>query len=160
MITLYHIAQLTGGLVVSTDNLSEYWMGFWTICGDVCDYYPILNVLKGSEIYDIASYIGVPEEILCAEPADGLGISSTDAQQIGAKYPVVDRIMIALLNQGFKLNGSLEQLDHLPRIKGIDPIVIKQIAQRALANEFKRRGPIVLTRKDLGLPSLAVIDQD
>jgi NH3-dependent NAD+ synthetase len=28
MITLYHIAQLTGGLVVSTDNLSEFWVGF------------------------------------------------------------------------------------------------------------------------------------
>ncbi len=35
MITLYHIAQLTGGLVVSTDNLSEFWMGFWTLNGDV-----------------------------------------------------------------------------------------------------------------------------
>ncbi len=28
MITLHHIVRLTGVLVVSTDNLSELWMGF------------------------------------------------------------------------------------------------------------------------------------
>jgi nicotinamide-nucleotide amidase len=55
MITLYHIAQLTGGLVVSTDNLSELWMGFWTINGDVGDYAPIQSIWKGLEEYKIAS---------------------------------------------------------------------------------------------------------
>jgi NH3-dependent NAD+ synthetase len=46
MITLYHIAQLTGGIVISTDNLSEFWMGFWTLNGDVGDF-AIQQVLKG-----------------------------------------------------------------------------------------------------------------
>ncbi len=35
-----NIARLTGGLVVSTDNLSEFWMGLWTLNGDAGDFSP------------------------------------------------------------------------------------------------------------------------
>jgi NH3-dependent NAD+ synthetase len=41
MITLYYIAPLTEGMVVSTGNLSEFWMGFWTLNRAVGDYSPI-----------------------------------------------------------------------------------------------------------------------
>jgi len=70
MITLYHIAQLTKGLVVSTDNLSELWMGFWTLNGDVGDLSPIQFIWKGLEEYAIAEALGVPDESLNAVPTD------------------------------------------------------------------------------------------
>jgi len=68
MITLYHIAQLTKGIVISTDNLSEYWMGFWILNGDVGDLSPIQYVWKGLEEYRIAMVLGVPEESLNVAP--------------------------------------------------------------------------------------------
>lgn len=41
MIHLYDIASIRKGLVMSTDNQTEYQLGFWTIHGDVGDFDPI-----------------------------------------------------------------------------------------------------------------------
>ena len=41
MIYLYNLASVTGGMVMDTDNLTEHYLGFWTIHGDVADYNPI-----------------------------------------------------------------------------------------------------------------------
>jgi len=38
MICLYDLAQLNRGIVISTDNFTEYLTGFWTLHGDVGDY--------------------------------------------------------------------------------------------------------------------------
>jgi len=35
MIHLYNLASKHKGMVLSTDNLTEYNLGFWTLCGDV-----------------------------------------------------------------------------------------------------------------------------
>jgi len=99
MITLYHIAQLTGGIVISTDNLSEFWMGFWTLNGDVGDLAPIQQVWKGLEEYTIAKALGAPEESINAVPTDGLDITpgGSDEDQLGLPYRDLDRVIIALL---------------------------------------------------------------
>ncbi len=103
MITLYHIAQLTGGLVVSTDNLSELWMGFWTINGDVGDFAPIQHIWKGLEEYTVARVLGVPEEFIVAVPTDGLDIipNGTDEDQLGLPYCDLDRVIVRLLQNKF-----------------------------------------------------------
>lgn len=41
MIYLYNLASIHKGLVLSTDNQTEYQLGFWTIHGDVGDFNPI-----------------------------------------------------------------------------------------------------------------------
>lgn len=154
----YHVARMMGGLVLSTDNLSEYWMGFWTLCGDVGDFGMIQNILKGSELYQIAEYLGVPQGILKANPDDGNGVAKGgDAAQLGADYFTVDKIMISLIQQGFDPDGSHEQLDKLPAVKGIDKATVLKIASRSLNNAFKRKGTINLTRAELGLPPLSNI---
>lgn len=142
MITLYHIAQLTGGMVLSTDNLSEYWMGFWTKHGDEGDFGMIQNILKGTELYDIAEYLGVPQEIVEAKPDDGLGVANGDEDQLGAPYPIVDRVMLEFLNRGDKTPADIPQE------------VVNKIIGRYRNTMFKRRGTVNLTREQLGLPSL------
>jgi nicotinamide-nucleotide amidase len=151
MITLRHVARLLNGMVLSTDNLSEYWMGFWTLDGDVGDYSPIQNLLKGHELYPIARYLGVPQETIDAKPDDGLGISAGDEAQLGAPYPVVDKVIIKQIQHGLKINGSLKQLESLTSISEVKDETIFSLVKRALKNAFKRKGPIMLTRKQLGL---------
>ncbi len=149
MIVLYSLARLlatniTGvglgkGIVVSTDNLSECWMGFWTLHGDVGDIAPIQNVLKGLELYVIAQVLGVPQEIIEAIPDDGLGVSQGgDAAQIGAPYGVVDRVMIHLIQNGFDPQGSEDQLLHLYSVAGVADDIVLKLATRCLLNKFKR----------------------
>ncbi|MBF0395162.1 MAG: NAD(+) synthase, partial [Desulfobacterales bacterium] len=100
MINLYHIAQLTGGIVLSTDNLSELWMGFWTLNGDVGDLAPIQHLWKGLEEYTIAEVLGIPKESIEAVPTDGLDIipGGTDQDQLGLPYHDLDKVIIALLH--------------------------------------------------------------
>ena len=151
MITVRHVARLLNGMVLSTDNLSEYWMGFWTLDGDVGDFSPIQNLLKGYELYPIARYLEVPQEIIDAKPDDGLGISDGDEAQLGATYPIVDEVMIGQIQQGLKINGSREQIESLIPLQGIKTETVFNLVKRALKNAFKRKGPIMLTRKQLGL---------
>jgi NAD+ synthase len=152
MLGAYHVARMTKGIVMSTDNLSEFWMAFWTLHGDVGDYGIIQQILKGSELYDIASYLGVPANIINALPDDGLNITEQgDEGQLGATYSTVDHIMISLIQQGFDPNGAKKQINNLPEVKSIDGSIVKRIAQRAILGSFKRKGAIVLSRKSLGL---------
>jgi len=160
MITLYHIARKLGsGMVLSTDNLSELWMGFWTICGDVGDYGMIQSVLKGLELEDLCVHLGVPDAILAQPPDDGLGVTKQgDAGQLGAVYSEVDRIMVSLIQQGFNPDGSKQQLKSLPIVPNADPKLVESLAARALGTAFKRGGTVNLTRKHLGLPEVKHLD--
>ena len=161
MIILYDIAKKigcqSGGIVLSTDNQSEEWMGFWTLHGDVGDIAIIQHILKGLELYDIARYLRVPKEIIAARPDDGLGIADGgDEAQLGASYPVVDRVMIMLIQNGFKPEGSWAQMENLPEIEGVSPDIVKSLAARCLHTAFKRKASRIPspTRAQLGLPAI------
>lgn len=148
----YYVANMVGGVVLSTDNYSEYWMGFWTLHGDVGDFGMIQELWKGNELIQVAEFLGVPDTIIQAAPTDGLGIlPGGDTAQLGAPYLIVDRVLKSLIKKGIDLNGPLHQLKKLPSIPGIDPSLVKKIAERSLRNSFKRKNPIILTRSELDL---------
>jgi NAD+ synthetase len=148
----YYVANMVNGIVLSTDNYSEYWMGFWTLHGDVGDFGMIQELWKGDELVQIAEYLGVPDEVIKAAPKDGLGVlPGGDEAQLGAPYKIVEQVLKALIEKGIDLNGSLEQLKALPLIDGVEQFLVQKIAERALRNAFKRKNPFHLSRKDLGL---------
>jgi NAD+ synthetase len=166
MITLYHIAQLTGGLVVSTDNLSEFWMGFWTLNGDVGDYSPIQQVWKGLEEYVIAEALGVPEEALRAVPTDGLDITpgGTDEDQLGLPYHELDRVIVRLLQNKFDgtHRWTQSELDALiggiARETSLTADKVAHVARQLASSHYKRHWPRVVTREEAGLPDIDDLD--
>lgn len=166
MITLYHIAQLTGGLVVSTDNLSEFWMGFWTINGDVGDLSPIQFVWKGLEEYAIAEALGVPEESLNAVPTDGLEITpgGTDEDQLGLPYDELDRVIVRLIQNKFDGIDHWSQSDKEALISQIaretshSDNAVSHVMHQLGATHYKRNWPKVVTRKEAGLPAIEDLD--
>ena len=162
MTTLYHVAQLTGGVVVSTDNFSEWWMGFWTLNGDVGDFSPIQQIFKGIELYEIARALGVPKESIDAKPTDGLNIvpGGGDEDQLGLPYDKLDPVIIELLKADYdnwnvsrgdkgeialkiakKLNYPLDKITH--------------IANQMRNTYFKRRVPVQVKRENIGLPEIS-----
>ena len=166
MITLYHIAQLTGGLVVSTDNLSELWMGFWTLNGDVGDLAPIQHVWKGLEEGTIAEVLGVPAESLNAVPTDGLDVipGGTDQDQLGLPYPELDRVIVRLLQNRFDGSRSWgsEETDRLvsgiAEELGYDQPAVAHVASQLARTHFKRNWPCVVSRVEAGLPGIETLD--
>lgn len=157
MIYLYHLAGITNGFVIDSDNKTENLLGFWTICGDVGDYKPIGNLWK-TEVYELAKYleekykynsdmkvVAVTNSIGLT-PTDGLGISSSDLEQIGANsYEEVDEILQGLL-ASFDDSHNEKRLDLDFIIKSfketyngnIDKDVVDKICERYSKSNFKR----------------------
>jgi NAD+ synthase len=98
MTTLYYFAALHDYLVAGTGNkVEDFGVGFYTKYGDGgVDLSPIADLMK-SEVYAIAKYLGVNQDIQDAAPTDGLwGDDRTDEDQIGATY---DELEWAMLQQ-------------------------------------------------------------
>lgn len=141
MIYLYNLAQQNGGLVLSTDNWTEYLLGFWTLHGDVGDYAPIQTLWK-TEVYELANYCCehiVENEIqktalkrcIDATPTDGLGTTASDLEQLKAiSYHEVDQLLIRYTENGDR-NSKL--LQH--------PVI-----DRHLKSYYKRKLPISIER--------------
>lgn len=188
MIHLYDIASIRKGLVMSTDNQTEYQLGFWTIHGDVGDFDPIQDLWK-TEVYGLANYLQDHYKSKALEalrndyketcdnyktmscaiynscklvPTDGLGISNSDLDQIGAKdYATVDDILSRFIPfENFRKSyDSAGQIMHphdemaesdcwsqLCARHGKD--VVNKVWSRHLASEFKRKkAPIYISRE-------------
>jgi nicotinamide-nucleotide amidase len=145
MITLYDMARRVDGMVLSTDNLSEYNMGFWTINGDVGDYGPIQNIGKGFELPELAKELNIREDIIFQKPSDGLMVTAdnTDEAQLGATYKEIDMIMF--------VKDNPKEIDKKFRKRFLDKKKSKKIIQRYKSTKFKRIGTINLTRKQIGI---------
>ncbi len=95
MTTLYYFAGIKGLLVTGTGNkVEDFGVGFYTKYGDGgVDLSPIADLLK-SEVYELANYLDVNNDIQSAQPTDGLfGDSRTDEDQLGANYDELEWAM-------------------------------------------------------------------
>ena len=95
MMTLYQIAQSHSGIVVGTGNkVEDFGVGFFTKYGDGgVDISPIGDCMK-TAVWDMGREFGLPQEIIDAEPTDGLWDDDrTDEGQLGMSYPDLERAM-------------------------------------------------------------------
>ncbi len=102
MMTLYTYATHHGMLVAGTGNkVEDFGVGFYTKYGDGgVDISPIADLMK-SEVFQLASYLGVVEGIQKATPTDGLWEDDrSDESQLGASYAQLEWAM------GFLQSGS------------------------------------------------------
>lgn len=90
MSTLYTIAANYNYLVVGTDNASEYFTGYFTKYGDGgVDIQPIIDFTKG-EVREMATYLGVPDEVIQKKPSADLWVGQTDEEEMGTSYDMID----------------------------------------------------------------------
>ena len=90
MCMLYAISQSRNGRVANTCNLSEDWVGYSTRYGDsVGDFSPLSNLTK-TEVKLIGKELGLPDDLVCKVPSDGL-CGKTDEDNLGFTYDVLDR---------------------------------------------------------------------
>lgn len=162
MIYLYNLASKHTGLVLSTDNMTELLLGFWTLHGDVGDYGLIQELWK-TEVYDMTEWLalnGTKQEKEALMPCvignatDGLGISSTDLDQIlpdwsnrhkdtRGGYSEVDNILIDYIDLVDKLINNKN--NNMREIMDISSKVMKMkdhpVIVRHMKSQFKRENP-------------------
>ena len=100
MATLYAFAASNEGIVVGTGNkVEDFGVGFYTKYGDGgVDISPIADLYK-SEVFSLASSLGIIHEIQEAAPTDGLWADGrTDEEQIGATYEELEWAMSEIEN--------------------------------------------------------------
>ena len=97
MTSLYYYAGINSYIVAGTGNkVEDFGVGFFTKYGDGgVDISPIADLMK-SEVYKIAEFLGINQDIQKAAPTDGLfGDNRTDEDQIGASYDELEWAMKA-----------------------------------------------------------------
>ena len=85
MVTLHQISGAKRGIVVGTGNkVEDFGVGFYTKYGDGgVDISPIADLYK-TEVWQLGKELGILEEIINAEPTDGLWEDGrTDKDQLG-----------------------------------------------------------------------------
>ena len=96
MTTLYAIGQTYGLLIAGTGNkVEDFGVGFYTKYGDGgVDISPIADLTK-TQVGFLAKELNIIEEILHAQPTDGLWDEEgrNDENQIGASYPELEWAM-------------------------------------------------------------------
>ena len=146
MIYLFDLAHAKSGMVLSTDNLTELLLGFWTLHGDVGNYGLIQNLWK-TEVYGLAAHLedrlrrsGQTEKAdalnacIDAVPTDGLGITSSDFDQLEVTtYQEADRLLTE------HLKDPSAHSDH--------PVI-----RRYQATRFKRNDPVNIRREEILTP--------
>ena len=168
MIVLYDIASKMRGIVIDTDNLTEHFLGFFTVNGDVADFNPIGNLWK-TEVYGLAEYMfnevykdsAALKAAIEIVPTDGNGVSGSDLDQImpGYTYADVDeilrpwvtlddRVKQSYLKDGFNQKGTI--FAKLVEEYGEDNV--RRVIMRCVGSEFKRLPhpiPIDVFRADI-----------
>ena len=168
MMYLYDLANYTKGIVMDTDNLTEHYLGFFTIHGDQGDFNPIGRLWK-HEVYELAKYLlydyyNKPSEIngyklsalKCAigiTPTDGNGVNDRgDMGQIAPEFAhdnnieaytkVADIVKTYIDCRGIHSEQYLIEMNKLYNKYNVK--TVEDIVNRIIRTEYKRkRLPIV-----------------
>lgn len=134
MIILYDLAKKLKALVCGTENKSEHLLGYFTRFGDeASDFEPIQHLYK-TQVYELAKYLKVPNEVISAEPTAGLWSGQTDEGQFGFTYQEADQV----------LHLYFEKKQPLEKIKKLGFRNASKIIDFSKSNLFKHRTPYVL----------------
>jgi len=118
MLQLYYYAEKLNYLVIGTTNLSEYAQGFYVKFGDGgVDLEPIAHLYK-TQVYQLAKFLDIPEEIIKREPSPDTFSAVVSDQEFFfcMPYDMLDLLLYAqehkipLTNVSKVLNLSEEQI--------------------------------------------------
>lgn len=100
MIVLYDLAKKHLALVCGTENKSENLLGYFTRFGDqASDIEPIAHLYK-TQVFQLASALGLPENIIKQQPSAGLWQGQTDEGQFGFSYEEADQVLFLHIEKG------------------------------------------------------------
>ena len=134
MVTLYYFSALNNYIVAGTGNkVEDFGIGFYTKYGDGgVDISPIADLLK-SEVFTLAKFHNIIDEIIEAEPNDGLwNDNRSDEEQIGASYEEIEDAMMNFNKSDNLSKREKEVLDifnsfHKANKHKMDPIPVCEI---------------------------------
>lgn len=124
---LRYFANRHQGLVLGTENRSEYWMGYFTRGGDEQSDLEVLADFYKTEVWQLAKQLGVPAVIRQRSPSADLWQGQTDEGELGFGYRAADPVIAALVGEASET--VLEQAD---------PELVEKVRAQMEETAFKR----------------------
>jgi len=136
MLLLYNYANSNNYLVCGTSNKSELELGYFTKYGDgASDFLPLGKYWK-SQIYLLAKEFNIPKEFIEKIPSAELYVGQSDEKELGAKYELIDKILIELIEN----KKNVKELISL----GFEKKLINSLNERIQKNKHKLIPPKIL----------------
>lgn len=135
MTVLYDQSAAFEALVAGTSNKSELLLGYGTQFGDMASAINPVGDLYKTQLYQLASHLGVPRQILQKPPTGDLWIGQTDEGELGFTYAEADRLMVLLVDRRWR-RGELIRA-------GFAVEFVDRVLELIRRNHYKRRMPVI-----------------
>ncbi len=94
MLFLYNEAFLKHAVVVGNSNFDELYLGYFTKYADNAADIMLLNTLTKTEIYELAKYFNLSQDVINKSPSADLYDNQTDEKEFGFKYHDLDEYLL------------------------------------------------------------------
>lgn len=135
MATLFDVSAREDALVLGTSNKSELMLGYGTLYGDLASALNPIGDLYKTEVFELAHYLGVNDEIIHKAPSADLWEGQSDENEIGYPYSDLDRVLKLYVEDRLTHDELLECGEE----KELVALIIRKIYQ----NQFKRKMPVI-----------------
>ncbi|MFC7235450.1 NAD+ synthase [Halosegnis marinus] len=130
----YFVANTESGVVLGTGNRSEAMTGYFTKYGDqAVDCNPIGNLYK-RQVRQLASHIGVPDDLVTKPPSAEMWLGQTDEEEMGLGYDTLDAILALHIDGPFSRTATVETL-------GVPESAVERVVELVETSEHKRHMP-------------------
>ncbi len=135
MTVLYDQSAAFEALVAGTSNKSERLLGYGTQDGDMASAVNPIGDLYKTQLYQLAGYLGVPEQIREKTPSGDLWVGQTDEGELGFTYAEVDRLLVLMVDRRWRRAELIGG--------GFDAQFVDRVAALVRRNHYKRRMPVI-----------------
>ncbi|MDV2479042.1 MAG: NAD+ synthase [bacterium] len=140
MTILYDHSALLGALVLGTSNKSELLLGYGTLYGDMASALNPIGDLYKSQVWQLAEWMGVPDEVVGKAPSADLWVGQTDEGELGFGYPDVDQLLYYLVDRRHSPEECVEA--------GFPDDFVRRVVGMVQGSQFKRRPPVIAKISD------------
>jgi len=133
MMFLMALKDQMNGLVIGSQNLSEYLLGYFTLYGDsAADIFPLAGLWK-TQIYKLADFLKIPKQIIERKPTGDWPYFS-DEKELGFDYEYADEILYFYLIKKMSPENIIKRYN-------FDKKLVKKVIERYKITSFKRNDP-------------------
>ena len=130
----YFVANHENRIVLGTGNRSEAMTGYFTKYGDqAVDCNPIGNLYK-MQVRQLASYLGVPRDLVMQTPTAGMWVGQTDEEEMGVDYDTLDGILALHVDGPLSVDATVRALD-------VTPEQVERVVELVETSNHKRSMP-------------------
>ena len=141
MSVLYYHAELNHFCVIGTPNKHEHQQGFFVKYGDGgADVMPIVNLYK-TQVYQLASHLGIPEEIINRTPTTDTYSAEQTQEEFFYQMPyeMMDRYWYA-----FENNYSAEEVGNVMGESTEHVLsIFRNLERKRKTTDYLRKQPII-----------------